>query len=127
MSNQYKVGERIRMYREQLEMSVADLSAKSGVSEEIINAIEASEVIPALGVLTKVSRALGQRLGTFMDDQFKDLSGIRHNKSCYHIEACGLTRSVRTEKTYNLTLVHFHGNPFHNCSGAIFLNKVFAT
>ena len=63
MSNQYKVGERIRMYREQLEMSVADLSAKSGVSEEIINAIEASEVIPALGVLTKVSRALGQRLG----------------------------------------------------------------
>ena len=74
MSNQYKVGERIRMYREQLEMSVADLSAKSGVSEEIINAIEASEVIPALGVLTKVSRALGQRLGTFMDDQFKPLS-----------------------------------------------------
>ena len=71
MSNQYKVGERIRMYREQLEMSVTDLSAKSGVSEEIINAIEASEVIPALGVLTKVSRALGQRLGTFMDDQFK--------------------------------------------------------
>ncbi|MBO7206829.1 MAG: cupin domain-containing protein, partial [Kiritimatiellae bacterium] len=36
-----------------------------------INSIEKGEVLPALGVLTKISRALGQRLGTFMDDQFK--------------------------------------------------------
>lgn len=66
-----KVGSRIRTYREKLEMSVYDLAAKSGIDEKLVNAIEKGEVLPALGVLTKLSRALGQRLGTFMDDQFK--------------------------------------------------------
>jgi mannose-6-phosphate isomerase-like protein (cupin superfamily) len=30
--------------------------------------VEAGEAYPALGILLKLSRALGQRLGTFMDD-----------------------------------------------------------
>ena len=71
MANQSKVGERIGKYRRNLDMSVADLAAKSGVDESVVSAIEAGEVLPALGVLTKISRALGQRLGTFMDDLFK--------------------------------------------------------
>ena len=71
MAEQGKVAERIRMYRERLGMGVADLAAKSGVAEEVVKSVEAGEVLPALGVLTKLSRALGQRLGTFMDDQFK--------------------------------------------------------
>ncbi len=71
MSNEVKVGQRISKFRENLKMSTADLSAKCGVGEEVIIAIEKGEVTPALGVLTKLSRALGQRLGTFMDDQFK--------------------------------------------------------
>ena len=71
MIKESKVGERIRMYRERLEMSIADLSAKSGIGEDIVKSVEAGEVIPALGVLTRLARALGQRLGTFMDDQFK--------------------------------------------------------
>ena len=66
-----KVGKRIRTYRERLEMSIYDLSKKCGVAEDTINSIEKGEVMPALGVLVKLSRALGQRLGTFMDDQFK--------------------------------------------------------
>ena len=65
------VGQRIRMYRERLEMSIYDLAKKCGIAEDTINSIEKGEVLPALGVLTKISRALGQRLGTFMDDQFK--------------------------------------------------------
>lgn len=52
-------------------MSVYDLAQRSGIDEKLVNAIEKGEVLPALGVLTKLSRALGQRLGTFMDDQFK--------------------------------------------------------
>ena len=65
------VGKRLQVYREKLDMSVYDLSRKSGIDERAINAIEKGQVLPALGVLTKLSRALGQRLGTFMDDQFK--------------------------------------------------------
>ena len=71
MSKETSVGKRIRTYRERLDMSVYDLAQKCGVDEKIINSIEKGQVLPALGVLTKLSRALGQRLGTFMDDQFK--------------------------------------------------------
>ena len=71
MVKESNVGKRIRTYREKLDMSIYDLSRKSGIDEKVINAIEKGQVLPALGVLTKLSRALGQRLGTFMDDQFK--------------------------------------------------------
>ena len=66
-----KVGARIRAYRERHDWSVFDLAEKSGVDERTINAIEKGTAMPALGVLVKLSRALGQRLGTFMADQFK--------------------------------------------------------
>ena len=71
MNKEIKAGERIRAYRERNDWSVWDLAQKSGVEEKEINAIEKGEKMPALGVLVKLSRALGQRLGTFMDDQFK--------------------------------------------------------
>lgn len=71
MVDEEKVGMRIKMYRDKLKMTLGDLSAKSGISVATIASIEDGEVLPALGVLTKLSRALGQRLGTFMDDQFK--------------------------------------------------------
>ena len=68
MFKESSVGKRIRTYREKLDMSVFDLAQKSGIDEKVINSIEKGQVLPALGVLTKLSRALGQRLGTFMDD-----------------------------------------------------------
>ncbi len=70
-STESKVGMRIRMYRENLGKSVEELAASSGVDAKVIEAVESGDVIPAISVLLKLSRALGQRLGTFMDDQFK--------------------------------------------------------
>ncbi|MCL2104061.1 MAG: cupin domain-containing protein [Kiritimatiellaeota bacterium] len=64
-----KVGERIRTYRGRLDMSVEALAEASGIGAKVIEAIEGGEAYPALGVLVRLSRALGQRLGTFMDDQ----------------------------------------------------------
>ena len=71
MADGCKVAERVRTYRERLDMTVEALAEKSGVSVPVIAAVEAGEVYPALGVLVKLSRALGQRLGTFMDDQYR--------------------------------------------------------
>ena len=62
MANENKVGKRIKTYRENLKMTLADLAEKSGVGAAVIASIEDGEVLPALGVLTKLSRALGQRL-----------------------------------------------------------------
>ena len=62
---------RLKAARAALDMSQQDLADKVGVSRQTINSIEKGEVMPALGVLVKIAQALGQRLGTFMDDQFK--------------------------------------------------------
>jgi transcriptional regulator with XRE-family HTH domain len=70
MPGEGKLGERIRAYRERLGMTVDVLGQQSGVDAGVINAIESGDVYPVLGVLIKLSRALGQRLGTFMDDQY---------------------------------------------------------
>jgi len=71
MADGCKVAERVRTYRERLQWTAEVLAEKSGVSASVIAAVEAGDVYPALGVLVKLSRALGQRLGTFMDDQYK--------------------------------------------------------
>ena len=71
MADGCKVAERVRNYRERLQMTVETLAVKSGVNAGVIASVEAGEVYPALGVLVKLSRALGQRLGTFMDDQYR--------------------------------------------------------
>ncbi len=66
------LSKRIRTYRERLEMSQEDLAKSAGLDLALLQAIENAQVYPALGVLVKLSRALGQRLGTFMDDQFRE-------------------------------------------------------
>ena len=71
MSGEGKLGERVRTYRERLGMTVDTLGQHSGVDAGVITAIESGEVYPVLGVLLKLSRGLGQRLGTFMDDQYR--------------------------------------------------------
>jgi transcriptional regulator with XRE-family HTH domain len=69
MNDSGKIGKRIETYREKLNMSVDDLSEKTSLPVSLINDIEKGSVSPALGVMIKLARALGQRVGTFMDDQ----------------------------------------------------------
>ncbi len=69
MSDSAKIGMRIQTYREKLEMSIEDLSERTDLPESLIKDIEGGSVSPAIGVMVKLSRALGQRVGTFMDDQ----------------------------------------------------------
>lgn len=70
MSNADKLGKRVRMYREKLGLTAEELSVNSGLALNLINDIESGRTYPPLGSIIKLSRALGQRVGTFMDDQF---------------------------------------------------------
>lgn len=63
------IGSRIKTFRERLDMSQYDLATSAGIDVELIADIEDGKVTPMLGILVKLSRNLGQRLGTFMDDQ----------------------------------------------------------
>ncbi len=69
MSDSVKVGKRIATYREKLDMSVQALAERSGIAVGLIEDFEEGKVAPALGMMMKIARALGQRVGTFMDDQ----------------------------------------------------------
>ncbi|MBN2140009.1 MAG: helix-turn-helix transcriptional regulator [Desulfovibrionaceae bacterium] len=64
-----RVGARIRAYRENQKLSLADMAGRTGLSEEFLRAVEQDEAHPSLGPLMKIARALGVRLGTFLDDQ----------------------------------------------------------
>ena len=63
------VGEKIKALREAKQISVEDLMLRTGLAQEQIERIESNVDIPSLAPLIKIARALGVRLGTFLDDQ----------------------------------------------------------
>ena len=64
-----KIGQRIKAVMEKKGIILEDLSKRTGLKTELIRLIEEEDVYPSLGPLLKISRALGVRLGTFLDDQ----------------------------------------------------------
>jgi transcriptional regulator with XRE-family HTH domain len=68
MSEDNKIGAKIRQVRESKEMSAKELAEASGNSEELIESLEEGAFIPSMTPLFKIARALGVRLGTFLDD-----------------------------------------------------------
>lgn len=64
-----KLGVRIRTFREEKAMSRNELATRTGLNADYIRALEEEEAYPVLGCLTRIARALGVRLGSFLDDQ----------------------------------------------------------
>jgi transcriptional regulator with XRE-family HTH domain len=69
MSNRnIHVGLKIKEIRESKNITIDEVSERSGLSSEQITSIESDEFLPSLGPLIKIARSLGVRLGTFLDD-----------------------------------------------------------
>jgi transcriptional regulator with XRE-family HTH domain len=68
MTNAQQLGDRIIAYRERLGLTQQELAQNSNVDASLLAAVEKGEAYPALGILVRLSRALGQRVGTFTDD-----------------------------------------------------------
>ncbi len=64
-----KVNKRIKTYMEKRQMDVQTLSTTTGLDPDFIGTMLKEDVYPPLGPLMKIARALGVRLGTFLDDQ----------------------------------------------------------
>ena len=62
------VGSKIKGLRETKNLSIEEVAESTGLSVEQISSIENDQNLPSLGPLIKIARALGVRLGTFMDD-----------------------------------------------------------
>lgn len=68
MTVQKTVGVKIKQIREMKKVSLEELAERSGMDITIIQKIEQEKNIPSLAPLIKIARALGVRLGTFLDD-----------------------------------------------------------
>ncbi len=68
MAHNTIVGLKIKSIRESKNITIEEVSERSGLSTDQISSIENDQSLPSLGPLIKIARALGVRLGTFMDD-----------------------------------------------------------
>jgi transcriptional regulator with XRE-family HTH domain len=68
MAADTRIGMKVATVRESLGLSREDLAERSGCDVAVIRRIEAGEIAPSLAPLIKISRALGVRLGTLLDD-----------------------------------------------------------
>ena len=68
MTVEKTVGEKIKQIREMKKVSIEELAARSGMEILMVQKIEQEKNVPSLAPLVKIARALGVRLGTFLDD-----------------------------------------------------------
>jgi len=68
MTVEKTVGEKIKQIREMKKVSIEELAVRSGMELALIQKIEQEKNVPSLAPLVKIARALGVRLGTFLDD-----------------------------------------------------------
>ncbi len=72
MQSKHPIGEKVTAMRSLKNMEPVILATRSGLSVSQLNLIESGVSIPSLGVLIRISRALGIRLGTLLDDSEKE-------------------------------------------------------
>jgi len=87
MSKSINVGEKVKNLRESKNITRETLSERSGLSIDQIISIEENANLPSLSPLIKIARAMGVRLGTFLDDN----------------EELGPVVSRKTEKTESIS------------------------
>ncbi len=74
------VGEKISTLCADKNISREELAKRSGLTTAQIELIEQSDTVPSLSPLIKIARALGVRLGTFLDDS-DELGPVINRKS----------------------------------------------
>jgi len=62
------LGSKIKQIRESKQVTIKELSDRTKLEEELITKIEEEKVVPSLAPMIKITRALGVRLGTLLDD-----------------------------------------------------------
>lgn len=68
MTAEKTVGGKIKQIRELKMVSIEELAERSGMDITMVQRIEEEKNVPSLAPLIKIARALGVRLGTFLDD-----------------------------------------------------------
>lgn len=96
MNNSKNLGFRVKDLRENRAISKTELAERCAISESLIDSIENGDALPSLAPLVRISRALGVRLGTFLDDAH-ELGPVISRKGEY---AQGISFSSKSSGTH---------------------------
>ena len=103
-------GERIAELRNTYSISRETLAERSGIPVELIASIEDQGLIPDLSPLIKISRALGVRLGTLLDDN--EQLGPVVTRAKAEAETARFVTGIPAEKTGKNVLQKHQGLTF---------------
>ncbi len=98
-----KLNQRIRYFMEKRQMDVQALAHAANLSPDFIETMMKEDVYPPLGPLMKIARALGVRLGTFLDDhETKDPYIVREAKRTSEFSVPGGKNKAAALNFYSL-------------------------
>jgi transcriptional regulator with XRE-family HTH domain len=89
------LGDRIRRVRESQGLTIKDLSSRTGVDINTLERTESGEMIPALGQLVRLGRALDMKMGYFISPGIDKLMTVVRKDERRPISRYGETRSMQ--------------------------------
>ena len=66
---EFRIGGKVKDLREKNFYTLHDLAAKTGISKSVLNEIESDEIMPPVGTLLKLARALSVGMAYFFKDE----------------------------------------------------------
>ena len=130
------LGERIQEARKMRGLTVKDISSRTGIDVAILKRIESGEVIPPLGQLIKLGKALDMQMGYFISpgvdkpvtvvraDQRQSISRYGEKKSeqhGYYYESLAPEKGNRLMEPFIVTLLPTDAEEFSSHDGQEFL------
>jgi len=130
------LGDRIRRVREIRGLTIKDLSSRTGIDTDTLTRIESSKVIPALGQLVRLGKALDMRMGYFISPgidkpmtvvrkhERRPVSRYGETKSMlygYSYESLAPDKANRLMEPFTVTLVPTETEEFSTHAGQEFL------
>jgi len=130
------LGDRIRRVREIRDLTIKDVSSRTGIDADTLGRIESSKVIPALGQLVKLGKALDMQMGYFISPgidrpmtvvrkhERRSMSRYGEGKSMlygYSYESLAPDKANRLMEPFIVTLVPTETEEFSAHAGQEFL------
>jgi len=88
------LGDRIRRVRELRGLTIQDLSSRTGMSIDTLGRIESSKVIPALGQLVRLGKALDMKMGYFISPGVDKTMTVVHKHERRPVSRYGEAKSM---------------------------------
>ncbi len=97
MQKENRIGQKISALRNLKNIAAGELATRSGLSLKQLEQIESDVSLPSLGVIIRIARALGIRIGTLLDDSDKEGPAIVREKDRPSAESFSTSENASRE------------------------------